>query len=115
MTTREVSSLSDVKVGDRVSIDSFKVGQPRREGTVEDVTEGLSGIRYQIRWEDGHTSSFSPQGGNLIVEKRARASSKSSAKKSSAKKSSSGAKKGSSKKASAKKGSTKKGSTKKKS
>lgn len=109
MTTREVSSLSDVKVGDRVSIDSFKVGQPRREGTVEDVTEGLSGIRYQIRWEDGHTSFFSPQGGNLIVEKRARSSSKSSAKKSS-----SGTKKGSSKKASAKKGSTKKGSSKKK-
>lgn len=94
--------MSDVKVGDRVSIDSFKVGQPRREGTVEDVTEGVSGIRYQIRWEDGHTSFFSPKGGNLIVEKRARSSSKSSTKKGS-----SSSKKGTSK-ASAKKGSSKK-------
>lgn len=100
--------MSDVKVGDRVSIDSFKVGQPRREGTVEDVTEGVSGIRYQIRWEDGHTSFFSPKGGNLIVEKRARSSSKSSTKKGSTKKSSSSSKKGTSKKASAKKGSSKK-------
>lgn len=100
--------MSDVKIGDRVSIDSFKVDQPRREGTVEDVTEGVSGVRYRIRWEDGHTSFFSPQGGNLVVEKRARASSKGSTKKGST-----SSKKGSSKKAPAKKGSAKKGSTKK--
>lgn len=101
--------MSDVKVGDRVSIDSFKVGQPRREGTVEDVTEGLSGVRYRIRWEDGSQSFFTPKGGNLIVEKRARSSGKkSSSKKSPSKKSSST--KSSTKKtgsSSAKKGSSK--------
>lgn len=57
-----------VKVGDRVSIDSFKVGQPRRTGTVQNVAEGISGIRYLVRWDDGHESFFSPSGGNLIVE-----------------------------------------------
>lgn len=62
----------DVKVGDRVSIDSFKVGQPRRFGTVERITEGLSGVRYLVRWDDGHESHFTPSGGNLIIEKRAR-------------------------------------------
>lgn len=64
----------DVKVGDRVSIDSLKVGQPRRAGTVQRVEQGLSGVRYLVRWEDGHESFFSPSGGNLIVERRGRAS-----------------------------------------
>lgn len=57
-----------VKVGDRVSIDSLKVGQARRTGTVEKITQGLSGTRYLVRWDDGHESFFSPSGGNLIVE-----------------------------------------------
>ncbi len=60
--------MSDVKTGDRVSIDSFKVGQPRRTGTVKEVTEGLSGLRYLVEWDDGHESYFSPSSGNLIVE-----------------------------------------------
>jgi topoisomerase IA-like protein len=64
-----------VKSGDRVSIDSKRVGQPRRIGTVERVTQGLSGTRYAIRWEDGHESIVSPQFGNLIVEKRGRGTS----------------------------------------
>ncbi len=62
----------DVKIGDRVSIDSLKVGQPRRAGTVQRVEQGLSGVRYLVRWEDGHETFFSPSGGNLIVERRAR-------------------------------------------
>lgn len=81
--------MADVKVGDRVSIDSFKVGQPPRAGTVEDITEGISGTRYLVRWDDGHESFFSPKAGNLIVERRGR---KNSGNKGSAKKSSSKAK-----------------------
>lgn len=64
----------EAKVGDRVSIDAFKVGQPRRWGTIKQVTEGISGIRYEVEWDDGHRSSFSPKAGNLIVEGRARTS-----------------------------------------
>jgi hypothetical protein len=60
----------DVKTGDRVSIDAFKVGQPRRSGTVQKITRGLSGVRYLVRWDDGHESFFSPSAGNLIVEGR---------------------------------------------
>lgn len=58
----------DVKIGDRVSIDGIKVGQARRTGVVQNITEGLSGIRYLVRWDDGHETFFSPSGGNLIVE-----------------------------------------------
>jgi hypothetical protein len=56
------------KIGNRVSIDAKKVGQPRRIGVIRSVTKGISGIRYQIRWEDGHESMISPGAGNLTVE-----------------------------------------------
>lgn len=62
----------DVKVGDKISIDAKRVGQPRRFGVVKDITDGLSGTRYTVEWEDGHESSFAPQAGNLTVESRSR-------------------------------------------
>lgn len=96
--------MPEANVGDRVSIDAFKVGQPRREGVVEDIDEGLSGARYRIRWDDGHESFFSPKAGNLIVERRARKSST----KNSGKGSRSTGAKGKAKKPAAKKGSGKK-------
>jgi hypothetical protein len=60
----------NAKIGDRVSVDAKKVGQPRRTGVIEKVTEGLSGIRYQVAWDDGHTSVLAPGAGNLTVEGR---------------------------------------------
>jgi hypothetical protein len=61
----------EATVGDRVSLDAKKVGQTRRGGVVLDVSQGLAGVRYQIRWDDGHESSISPGAGVLIVEGRA--------------------------------------------
>lgn len=57
-----------VRKGDRISIDTFKVGQQRRCGVVSQVSEGISGIRLSVRWDDGHETTFSPAGGNLRVE-----------------------------------------------
>jgi hypothetical protein len=65
-----------VKAGDRVSIDAIKVGQVRRTGTVLSLTEGLSGTRLLVRWDDGVQTYFAPGGGNLIVEGPARRSAK---------------------------------------
>lgn len=62
----------DAKVGDRISIDAKKVGQARRAGVVLDITTGLSGIRYEIRWDDGSRSVLAPSAGTLIVEGRSR-------------------------------------------
>lgn len=59
----------EAKIGDRVSIDAKKVGQPRRTGVISKVTKGLSGIRYQVRWDDGHESVLAPGAGNLTVER----------------------------------------------
>lgn len=58
----------EAKNGDRVSIDAKKVGQPKRTGVITKVNRGLSGIRYQVKWDDGHESVLSPGAGNLCVE-----------------------------------------------
>jgi Domain of unknown function (DUF1918) len=51
------------KVGDRIIVESETVGTPPREGEILEVIEGEVGIRYRIRWEDGHESVLSPGGG----------------------------------------------------
>ena len=56
------------KVGDYVSLDAKKVGQPRRGGVVKGLTEGLTGVRYEIEWDDGARSVIFPGAGTLLVE-----------------------------------------------
>jgi hypothetical protein len=51
------------KVGDRIVVESETVGTPPREGEVLEVIEGEVGVRYRVRWEDGHESIFTPSGG----------------------------------------------------
>jgi hypothetical protein len=82
----------EAKVGDQVSIDAKKVGQPRRVGIIEGVTTGISGVRYTVRWAEGHQTVLSPGAGNLTVERRSRG-----------KKSSNGSKKKATKKSSKRK------------
>ncbi len=70
----------DAKVGDRISLDAKKVGQARRTGKVNALVEGLSGVRYEVAWDDGSVSVISPGAGVLLVErgggKKARAGAK---------------------------------------
>lgn len=56
------------KVGDRISLDAKKVGQPRRSGVIAKVSQGLTGERFEIRWDDGGTSVIAPSAGTLLVE-----------------------------------------------
>jgi len=60
----------DAKVGDRISLDAKKVGQARRTGAVRALIEGLSGVRYEVAWDDGSVSVISPGAGVLLVESR---------------------------------------------
>jgi hypothetical protein len=62
----------NAKVGDRISLDAKKVGQARRTGAVRGLIEGLSGVRYEIAWDDGSVSVISPGAGVLLVEGRAK-------------------------------------------
>jgi hypothetical protein len=53
-----------VKSGDRIIIESEKVGQPDREGEILEVIEAPYGTRFRVRWDDGHESTIRPSGGS---------------------------------------------------
>jgi len=55
------------KVGDRIIVESESVGTPTREGEILEVIEGGVGVRYRVRWSDGHESIFSPAGGSARI------------------------------------------------
>jgi hypothetical protein len=55
------------KVGDRISIDSNKVGIPRREGEILEVIESPSGAHYRVRWADGRETDIHPAGGSALI------------------------------------------------
>ena len=50
-------------VGDRIVVESETVGTPPREGEILEVIQGEVGVRYRVRWEDGHESMLTPGGG----------------------------------------------------
>lgn len=61
------------KVGDRIEIESETVGTPTREGEILEVMQGQVGVRYRVRWRDGHESVFTPSGGTArIIPKKAK-------------------------------------------
>ena len=51
------------KPGQRILVESESVGTPNREGEILEVIQGEVGIRYRVRWADGHESVFTPSGG----------------------------------------------------
>ncbi len=51
------------KPGQRIVVESESVGTPDREGEILEVIRGEVGIRYRVRWVDGHESVFTPSGG----------------------------------------------------
>jgi hypothetical protein len=55
------------KVGDRIVVESEHVGGSTREGEIVEIIEGELGIRYRVRWEDGHESVFTPSGGSARI------------------------------------------------
>lgn len=58
------------KVGDRIVIESEKVGTKVRVGEILEVIEHPYGTEYRVRWEDGHESSIRPSAGSArIIEK----------------------------------------------
>ena len=55
------------KVGDRISIESEKVGKAAREGEILEVIESASGAHYRVRWDDGHESDIRPAVGSARI------------------------------------------------
>ena len=55
------------KAGDRIIVESEKVGTPAREGEVLEVLESAGARRYRVRWDDGHESTFQPLAGSARI------------------------------------------------
>ena len=56
-----------VQIGDRIVVESERVAQPPRRGVVEEVIAGEP-PRLRVRWDDGHTTVFSPAAGVCRIE-----------------------------------------------
>ena len=55
------------KAGDRIIVESEKVGKPAREGEIREVIESPLGVRYSVLWADGHESTFRPSAGSASI------------------------------------------------
>ena len=53
--------------GDRIVVESEKVGLPAREGVILEVIEASYGTRYRVRWDDGHESTINPAAGSARI------------------------------------------------
>jgi hypothetical protein len=54
-------------VGDRIVIESEKVGQKTRDGEILEVIESVHGAHYRVRWDDGHESDIRPAAGSARI------------------------------------------------
>jgi hypothetical protein len=57
----------DAQIGDRILVESRKVGGGRKSGEVVEVIGGASGHHYRIRWDDGHESIVYPSTDAFVV------------------------------------------------
>lgn len=55
------------KAGDRIVIETEKVGQHVREGEVLEVFESPTGVNYRVRWDDGHVTEIRPSAGSARI------------------------------------------------
>jgi hypothetical protein len=55
------------KAGDRIIVESEKVGKLPREGEILEVIKTSLGVRYRVRWDDGHESTFQPSAGSATI------------------------------------------------
>ena len=55
------------KAGDRIVVESERVGQAAREGMILEVIDASYGVRYRVRWDDGHESTSRPSAGSARI------------------------------------------------
>jgi hypothetical protein len=59
------------RIGDRIVVESERAAQSGRAGMIEKVLEEEP-PRYEVRWDDGHTSILSPSAGAATIEEKSR-------------------------------------------
>ena len=65
--------MTTANVGDRIMVDSQKVDEPQRTGTILEIVEHEYGTTYRVAWDDGHESTFRPTAGTVHTDHPARA------------------------------------------
>ena len=64
----------EAKVGDRIAVESERVGLSPRVGKVLEVLSPGPGVHYRVRWADDHETVFFARAGNAsVIAKRSRA------------------------------------------
>jgi hypothetical protein len=53
--------------GNRIIVESERVGQVEREGEILEVIQSQVSVRYRVRWNDGHESLLTPAGGSVRI------------------------------------------------
>jgi hypothetical protein len=59
------------QVGDTIIVESERAASAARKGVIEEVLQQQP-PRYQVHWEDGRTSIFSPAAGVARIEQKKR-------------------------------------------
>lgn len=59
------------KAGDRIIVESEKVGHSNRTGIIEEVL-APDPPRLRVRWEDGHRTVLAPTAGAARIERATR-------------------------------------------
>ncbi|MBI3747495.1 MAG: DUF1918 domain-containing protein [Chloroflexi bacterium] len=57
----------DARIGDRIVLESDKVGVPTRQGEILKVIPHESHVEFQVRWDDGHVSEIRPAGASYRI------------------------------------------------
>jgi hypothetical protein len=57
----------DARVGDRIVLDSDKVGIPTRQGEILEITPHEPHAEFRVRWDDGHGSEIRPTGASYRI------------------------------------------------
>ena len=57
----------DAKAGDRIIIESERVGQHDRVGEILEVADSPFGRNFRVRWDDGHVSELRPKAGSARI------------------------------------------------
>ena len=57
----------EVRKGDRLLVESERVGQPARAGKIEEVLSAEP-LRVAVRWDDGSQTTLTPEAGAARVD-----------------------------------------------
>jgi uncharacterized protein DUF1918 len=61
------ASAPVARPGDRIIVESEKVGTPPREGEILEVSETPVGPTFEVRWDDGRQTGFRPKWGSARI------------------------------------------------